>query len=133
MTKERKGSSRKAKSQPLCRSSQSRATAVKTPLMAKPAITIEMIPNRLWTEKSSAAGKDFTRLACSFFPKTVAYVKSLPFESIGRCNIMGLEAHDHGTVHRDGEPDAADAEVTDQFITLCPAGDKRLFVWDEEG
>jgi hypothetical protein len=98
-------------------------------------VYFEMIPNRLWADKSSAAGKAFTRLARTFFPKTVAFVQSLPFESIGRCNVMGLEAHDHGTVHRDGEPDErAEKDEPDHFITFCPAGPaarKRLFLWDE--
>lgn len=95
-------------------------------------VYVELIPNRYWSEKSSAAGKDFTRVARSFFPKTVAFAKSLPFESIGRCNIMGLEAHDHGTVHRDGEPADQASRGPDHFITLCPGGDKRLFLWEED-
>lgn len=91
---------------------------------------IELIPNRWWTEKANPEGKDFTRIAKTFFPKTIAFARSLPFEHIGRCNIMGLEAHDHGTVHRDGEPE--EQVSPDHFITFCPAGDKRLFLWDEE-
>ncbi len=91
---------------------------------------VELIPNRYWDEKASAEGKDFTRLAKTFFPKTIAFAKSLPFLHIGRCNVMGLEANDHGTVHRDGDPD--EQEAPDHFITVCPAGDKRLFLWDEE-
>ncbi|XXX81594.1 hypothetical protein WMF30_22825 [Sorangium sp. So ce134] len=103
-------------------------------------VYVELIPNRYWSDKSRSEGKDFTRLARSFFPKTIAYVKRLPFSSIGRCNIMGLEANDHGTVHRDGEGATGDgangegesaAREPDHFITLCPAGDKRLFLWDE--
>ena len=90
---------------------------------------VELIPNRLWTEKAESAGKDFTRQARAFFPKTIELVKRLPFESIGRCNVMGLEAHDHGTVHRDGDPHHQTSP--DHFITICPAGNKRLFVWDE--
>ncbi len=90
----------------------------------------EMIPNHYWDEKSSAEGKAFTREARTFFPKTVAFVKRLPFTQIGRCNIMGLRAHDHGTVHLDGDPKLK-PEV-DHFITFCPAGNKRLFLWDEE-
>jgi hypothetical protein len=89
-----------------------------------------MIPNRYWDEKSSSAGKDFTRLARTFFPKTVAFVRSLPFVEIGRCNVMGLSAHDHGTVHRDGVPE--EKPKADHFVTICPAGNKRLFLWDEE-
>ena len=61
------------------------------------------------------------------------FAKSLPFVHIGRCNVMGLEANDHGTVHRDGEPDEQDdQDEPDHFITVCPAADKRLFLWDEE-
>ena len=93
-------------------------------------VYLEMIPNRTWEEKSSPEGKDFTRLARTFFPKTIAFVKSLPFLHVGRCNLMGLASNDHGTVHRDGVP--ADKPKVDHFITLCPRGDKRLYLWDEE-
>jgi hypothetical protein len=85
----------------------------------------EMIPNRRWEDKHVAAGKAFTREAQAIFPRTVAFLKTLPFEAIGRANLLGLEAHDHGTVHRDAETEPA------HFITLCPGGDKRLFLWDE--
>jgi hypothetical protein len=93
-------------------------------------VYVELIPNRYWTDKASAVGKEFTRIARTFFPKTVAYAKSLPFESIGRCNIMGLEANDHGTVHHDGDADTP-GDVADHFVTFSPAGNKRLFLWDE--
>jgi hypothetical protein len=91
---------------------------------------LELIPNRYWTDKANPEGKEFTRLAQTFFPKTIAFVRRLPFLHIGRCNVMGLEANDHGTVHRDGDP--AEQTEPDHFITLCPAGDKRLFLWNEE-
>ena len=93
-------------------------------------VYLEMIPNRTWDEKSSPDGKDFTRVARTFFPKTIAFVKSLPFSHIGRCNLMGLASNDHGTVHRDGVPD--DKPEVDHFVTFCPHGDKRLFLWDED-
>lgn len=93
---------------------------------------VELIPNRYWTEKANPEGKTFTRIAKTFFPKTIALAESLPFEHVGRCNIMGLEANDHGTVHRDGEPADQAESGPDHFITICPAGDKRLFLWDEE-
>ncbi len=91
---------------------------------------VELIPNRRWEDKSTSEGKRFTRLARTFFPKTVEFVESLPFSQIGRCNIMGLEAFDYGTVHRDGDPE--DQTSPDEFITFVPGGDKRLFLWDEE-
>ena len=93
-------------------------------------VYLEMIPNRSWDEKSSPEGKDFTRLARTFFPKTIAFVKSLPFAHIGRCNLMGLASNDHGTVHRDGVPEEKPA--IDHFVTFCPRPGKRLYLWDEE-
>lgn len=90
---------------------------------------VELIPNRRWEDKSDAAGKAFTRVARAFFPKTIAFVQSLPFRQIGRCNIMGLEAFDYGTVHRDGDPE--EQEEPDQFITFCPGANKRLYLWDD--
>ncbi|NUP10754.1 MAG: hypothetical protein HOW73_32320 [Polyangiaceae bacterium] len=90
---------------------------------------VELIPNRKWEDKSNAEGKSFTRAAEAFFPKTIAFVRSLPFASIGRCNIMGLEGFDYGTVHRDGDP--ADQSAPDQFITVVPAANKRLYLWDD--
>lgn len=92
---------------------------------------VELMPNRYWTDKASAEGKSFTRLARTFFKKTVAFAQALPFEHIGRCNVMGLEANDHGTVHRDGLPEEQ-PDGPDHFITIVPGGDKRLFLWDEE-
>lgn len=91
---------------------------------------LELIPNQKWTDKATVEGKRFTRAARTFLPRTCALVERLPFVGVGRCNIMGLEAHDHGTVHRDGEPD--EQEAPDEFITLYPVAGKRLFVWDEE-
>lgn len=95
---------------------------------------VELIPNRRWEDKSTEAGKAFTRVARAFFPRTVDAVKRLPFSEIGRCNIMGLEAFDYGTVHRDGDP--SEQDTPDTFITFVPgrgkAGGKRLFLWDDE-
>lgn len=90
----------------------------------------ELIPNRWWTEKHRPEGKRFTRAAEALFPKTIALAKSLPFTHVGRCNIMGLRAHDYATVHRDGDP--AEQGAPDEFITLCPAQDKTLFLYDRE-
>lgn len=92
-------------------------------------VYVELMPNRWWGDKANPAGKRFTRTAEAVFPRTLAWVRSLPFTSVGRCNIMGLEAHDHGTVHRDGEPDAQ--VHPDPFITVCPGPAKRLYLWDE--
>lgn len=90
----------------------------------------ELIPTAGWDDKSTGAGKAFTDEAREHFPKLIEYVESLPFSEIGRCNIMGLEANDHGTVHHDRSDD--EKKAADHFVTICPRGDKRLFLWDEE-
>jgi hypothetical protein len=91
---------------------------------------VELIPNLRWEDKADSAGKDFTRVAKTFFPKTIEVVRGLPFERIGRCNVLGLGAHQYGTVHRDGEPE--DQVSPDHFLTLYPSASKRLFLWDED-
>jgi hypothetical protein len=90
----------------------------------------EMIPTRGWEDKSNGAGKAFTDEAEEHFPELIALVRSLPFAQVGRCNIMGLEANDHGTVHHDRSHD--EKVAADHFITICPRGDKRVFLWDED-
>jgi hypothetical protein len=94
----------------------------------------ELIPTAGWDDKTTGVGKAFTSEALRWFPRLVAYVKTLPFAEVGRCNILGLEANDHGTIHTDqGHTDqgAEEKPFVDHFITLCPRGDKRLFLWDE--
>jgi hypothetical protein len=89
----------------------------------------ELIPNGRWEDKSTGIGLGFTDEARRLLPRTVAFCERLPFSRIGRCNLLGIEANDHGTVHRDG--DAESETPAEHFITLCPRGDKRLFLWDE--
>jgi hypothetical protein len=87
----------------------------------------ELMPNPSWEDRASAGTTGFTREARRLFPRTVAFVERLPFTHVGRCNLLGLQSNDHGTIHRDAEDDS---EVG-HFITLCPRGDKGLFLWDE--
>lgn len=88
----------------------------------------ELIPNLAWEERAAPDGKAFTSEARRVFPRTVAFIERLPFAEVGRCNLLGLQSNDHGTIHRDAE----DEPAVGHFITLCPRGDKRLFLWDEE-
>ena len=88
----------------------------------------ELIPNLAWEDRATGDGKAFTEEARRVFPRTVAFIERLPFTRLGRCNLLGLQSNDHGTIHRDGEDEA---EVG-HFITLCPRADKRLFLWDED-
>jgi hypothetical protein len=88
----------------------------------------ELMPNLRWEDRAQAGGKAFCAEARRIFPETVAFIERLPFASIGRCTLLGLRSNDHGTVHHDGE----DEPALGHFIALCPRGDKRLFLWDEE-
>lgn len=89
----------------------------------------EMVPTAGWEDKSHGIGKAFKPEAIRHFPKLIELVRGLPLQAIGRCNILGLEANDHGTVHTDlGHEEKHEA---DPFITICPRGDKRLYLWDD--
>jgi hypothetical protein len=90
----------------------------------------ELIPNGRWEDKSVGIGLGYTDDARHHLPRTIELVSRLPFVRVGRCNLLGIEANDHGTVHRDGDPE--DDAPAAHFITLCPRGDKRLFLWDED-
>jgi hypothetical protein len=87
----------------------------------------ELMPVDRWDDKDDLAGKDFTREAKAFFPKTLRFLRRLPLVGIGRASILGLAPFHHGTVHRDSDPAAEPAE----FIMLVPTADKQLFVWDD--
>jgi hypothetical protein len=88
----------------------------------------ELMPNLRWEDRTEASGKAFTHEARRWFPRTIAFIERLPFARLGRCNLLGLQSNDHGTVHRDGE----DENEAGHFVTLCPRGNKRLFLWNEE-
>ncbi|MCA9570049.1 MAG: hypothetical protein KC656_19525 [Myxococcales bacterium] len=82
-----------------------------------------------WGEKSEPA--PFTRDALLHLPRTVRFVRALPFAHIGSVKLLGLMPGDDGTVHRDGLP--KDQRAPDAFITFAPGRPKRLFVQDDAG
>jgi hypothetical protein len=94
-------------------------------------VFVELMASRTWDEKSTADGKAFSKIALHYFPRTVAWIRTLPFVHVGRVILLGLEAHDYGTVHRDG------MKPTDlaQFISVVPGralgNRKTLFLYDE--
>lgn len=88
---------------------------------------VELMPVERWEDKDHGEGR-FTWEAETYFPKTLAFLRSLPLTHIGRASIMGLQSFDHGTVHRDGEHGDAPSE----FLMFCPMENKELFLWDEE-
>jgi len=85
--------------------------------------------NLNWDDKCEG-DRNFSTVALTTFPLTVMFIRSLPFKSIGRCNLLGLEANDHATIHRDNY-DKRESPPINDFISFCPANNKRLFLWNE--
>lgn len=83
-----------------------------------------------WTSKNTLV-RDFDPHIKHTFPLTCEFIRSLPFVSIGRCDLLGLEANDFGTIHRDNYQRRDNPPVMD-FITICPAGNKSLFLYNDD-
>ncbi|MCC6665844.1 MAG: hypothetical protein IT375_18960 [Polyangiaceae bacterium] len=94
-------------------------------------VVFHLLENFSWEDNHSGRGKQWSPEALRFFPKTVAFIQSLPFTEIGRCVLFGLQPNDHATVHRDSEPGQSVGVA--QCINICPRGDKRFFLVDPEG
>ena len=77
------------------------------------------------TNPNPKGKKQFTREALRLFPKTCAYIRELPFASIGSVKLLGVAPHDYGTTHRDRE--GKDAERQEHFITVCPEKEQTPF------
>ncbi len=94
-------------------------------------VCYHLVENDRWEDKHSGEGKGFSEDAKRNFPKTVAFIESLPFLEIGRAVIFGIEPNDHAPAHRDTEPGAA-LQVA-QSISFDPRGDKGLYLKDPDG
>jgi Rieske 2Fe-2S family protein len=94
-------------------------------------VCYHLLENDRWEDKHSGEGKDFTDEARRMFPRTVAFIESLPFREIGRCVLFGIEANDHAPAHRDSEPGKALSIA--QSISFDPRGSKRFYVCDPAG
>jgi Rieske 2Fe-2S family protein len=88
------------------------------------------LENDRWEDKHQGAGKDFAEEAREVFPKTVAFIQSLPFREIGRAVLFGVEANDHAPLHRDSEPGQALSVA--QSISFAPRRGKRFYLCDPE-
>jgi Rieske 2Fe-2S family protein len=91
-------------------------------------VAYHFLENELWEDKNSGEGKGFRREARRVFPRTVAFLESLPFREIGRAILFGLESNDHAPLHRDTVP-GSKSEV-DHCITIAPRPGKRFFLAD---
>jgi hypothetical protein len=89
-------------------------------------VAYHLLHNVWWEDKNCGADKSFRAEACEVFPRTLEYIRRLPFREIGRAIIFGLEANDHAPVHRDTPPDTK-GEVQ-HSVTICPRKNKRFFL-----
>jgi Rieske 2Fe-2S family protein len=89
-----------------------------------------LLENDRWEDKHSGAGKGWSEEAEREFPKTVAFIKNLPFVEIGRALIFGIEANDHAPAHRDSEPGAALSIA--QSISFDPRRNKGFYLVDPD-
>ena len=93
-------------------------------------VCYHLLENDRWEDKHSGVGKRFGDESREVFPETVRFLEGLPFSEIGRAVVFGLEPNDHAPLHRDTEPGRALGIA--QSISLCPRGDKRFFLQNEE-
>lgn len=89
------------------------------------------LENDRWEDKHSGAGKAFHPDAARVFPRTLAFIRSLPFVEIGRAVLFGVEPNDHAPLHRDTEP--GDALGVAQSISFAPRRGKRFYLQNREG
>jgi len=88
-----------------------------------------LLENDRWEDKHSGAGKQFDPEAERVLPRTVAFVRGLPFLEIGRAVIFGLDANDHAPLHRDTEPGSS--LTVAQSISFAPRPGKRLYLQND--
>jgi hypothetical protein len=89
-------------------------------------VAYHLLDNVFWEDKNFGQGKSFRREASDVFPRTLEFIRRLPFREVGRAIIFGLEANDHAPLHRDTVP-GSKAEV-EHSITICPRKNKRFFL-----
>lgn len=89
-------------------------------------VCYHFVENDLWEDKHSGEGKEISPEARAVFPKTVAFLESLPFREIGRAVLFGIEANDHAPAHRDSEP-GKDLAIA-QSISFAPGRKKRFYL-----
>jgi hypothetical protein len=93
-------------------------------------VCYHLLSNDRWEDKHTGRGKRFAEDAARVLPKTVAFVKSLPFTEIGRCVLFGIEANDHAPMHRDSEP--GKTLTIPHSISFDPRGTKRFVLCDKD-
>jgi hypothetical protein len=93
-------------------------------------VCVHLLENDRWEDKHDGAGKQFTEAAQRLCPQTIEYVRSLPFDHIGRVVLFGLLPYQHAPAHRDSEPGTAMSVA--QSLSICPRGDKRFYLVDPD-
>ena len=57
-------------------------------------VAYHLLDNVWWEDKNLGAGKVFHREACEVFPRTLDYIRALPFREIGRVVLFGQRRHE---------------------------------------
>lgn len=66
------------------------------------------------------------------FPKTCDFIKTLPFEQIGRILFFISEPNEKTLIHYDGAHPESRFNSNTEMIYFRPMLQKKLFIWDEE-
>ncbi len=66
------------------------------------------------------------------FPKTIEFIKRLPFKEIGRILFFVSEPHQDVLIHYDGELDGSRERKNTEMIYFRPMMKKNFFLWDNE-
>ena len=92
---------------------------------------LHFLENDTWDDKHSGKGKSFDPVLEELFPKTVQFIKELPFLEIGRAVLFGIAPNDHAPFHRDAEPGVALSVA--QSINFVPGSGKQLVLASPDG
>ncbi len=92
---------------------------------------VHLVENDRWEDKHSGDGKVVSEACARLMPRTVEYVRRLPFREIGRAVLFGVHPNDHAPFHRDAEP-GRELSIA-QSISIDPRGDKGLVLRDAQG
>jgi hypothetical protein len=102
---------------------QARLLAVRHGVYFPWKASYHFVENDRWEDKHSGAGKSFGDEARRVFPRTVAFIESLPFVEVGRAVLFGVEPNDHAPFHRDTEPGSGPVA---QSVSFAPRPGKRF-------
>lgn len=67
-----------------------------------------------------------------YFPETIRFIESLPFQEIGRILFFITEPENETLIHYDGGSPEARQKTNTEMIYFRPGLKKKIFIWDED-